>query len=76
MNIIEQPVLIAATSADNSVGLGIMLVMFATIITSAALRSLSKRTRGQWLTLGRSRGAVAANQLADHAVPCTGCPGN
>lgn len=79
MNLIEQPILIAATPADNSVGMGIMLVMFAMIFAGMALRSLSKRARGQWLTFGRSHRPIAARELSEETgnsmdCPSAGCP--
>jgi hypothetical protein len=72
MNLIQQPILIASTATDNSVGMGVMLVMFAVIVSGVALRALNKRARGQWLTFGR-------RHRRDHAHihrvdPCDGCP--
>ena len=74
MNLIQQPILIATTPADNSVGMGIMLVMFATIFAGMALRSLSKRARGQWLTFGRSHRPIATRELSDETGNSKGCP--
>ncbi len=72
MNLIQQPVLMASTTADNSVGMGILLVMFALIISAVAMRSLSKRARGQWLTFGLRHNP--AYEVRDPTTPCTGCP--
>jgi hypothetical protein len=74
MNLIQQPVLIASTAADNSVGMGVLLVMFAIIIAGVALRSLSKRARGQWMTFGLRRNLAADYRPEDRAAACTGCP--
>jgi hypothetical protein len=72
MNLIQQPVLIASSAADNSVGMGIVLVMFALIITTAALRSLSKRARGEWITFSLRNNP--AYETRNPVAPCTGCP--
>ena len=76
MNLIQQPILIATTPADNAVGIGVLLVLFAIVIAGAALRSLSKRARGQWMTFGRRRRLVAAQHPGDDTRDCIGCPGS
>ena len=72
MNLIQQPVLMAASTADNSVGMGILLVMFSLIVAAVAVRSLSKRARGQWITFGLRHNP--AYEVRDPTTPCTGCP--
>jgi hypothetical protein len=72
MDFIQQPVLMASTTADNSVGMGILLVMFSVIIATVALRSLSKRSRGQWLTFRLRHNP--AYEVRDPTSACTGCP--
>ena len=72
MNLIQQPVLIASSAADNSVGMGVLLVMFSMIIVGAALRSLNKRSRGEWITFRlRHRPEYT---MRNPTTPCTGCP--
>jgi hypothetical protein len=72
MNLIQQPVLMASSTNDSSVGVGVLLVMFAMIVAVVALRSLSKRTRGQWMTFGLRHNSEY--QKRNPTDPCTGCP--
>ena len=72
MNLIQQPVLMASSTADNSIGVGVLLVMFAMIVAGAALRSLSKRARGQWMTFGLRHSPEY--ETRHPTAPCTGCP--
>ena len=72
MNLIQQPILMAPAAADNSVGMGILLVMFAMIVAVVALRALNRRARGQWMTLGLRRRRDYPQTHGDQ--PCEGCP--
>jgi hypothetical protein len=72
MNLIQQPVLMASSTNDSSVGVGVLLVMFAMIVAAVALRSLSKWALRQRMSVGLRQSR--SYRLSDAAAPCDGCP--